>query len=158
MTTQYGTGLEDAYNGGAYYNWVAVQPDEPEGVYPQSATRPLNGILYVNKEDFLSRADQYRWRIADCVPFSRSIEVNVECRYGNSGSKWTSVAFWYQLPYPLEDLDNDRKVNLKDYSMFAQWWQESGCGDCGGADLTGDGQVGMDDLRELAANWLAGVN
>lgn len=155
--TQYGTGLEDAYNGGAYYNWVAVQPDEPEGMYPRSATRPLNGILYVNKTDFLTRADQYRWRIADCIPFSRSIEVNVECRYGITGSRWTSAAFWYQLPYPLEDLDNDRKVNLKDYAIFAQWWLKSDCGDCGKADLTGDGQVEWDDLRELANSWPAGV-
>jgi hypothetical protein len=155
--TQYGTGLEDAYNGGAYYNWVAIQPDEPEGVYPRSATRPLNGILYVNKKDFLARADQYRWRIADCIPFSRSIEVNVECRYAYNGSRWTSVAFWYQLPYPLEDLNDDRKVDLADFAIFAQWWLKSNCGNCGGADLTGDGQVRWDDLREFTSNWLADV-
>lgn len=155
--TQNGTGLEDTYNGGAYYNWVGIQTDEPEGARPQSAIRPLNGILYVNKTDILTRADQYRWRIADCISFSRSIEVNVECKYAQTGSRWISVAFWYQLRYPLEDLDNDKKVNMKDYAIFAGWWQESGCGDCGGADLTGDGQVRLDDLRKLAANWLAGV-
>jgi hypothetical protein len=154
---QNGTGLEDAYNGGAYYNWVAIQPDEPEGVYPQSATRPLNGILYVNKKDFLARADQYRWRIADCIPFSRSIEVNVECRYAYNGSRWTSVAFWYQLPYPLEDLNDDRNVDLADFAIFAQWWLKSNCGDCGRADLTGDGQVRLDDLREFTNNWLTSV-
>ncbi|HLB74333.1 MAG TPA: DUF2961 domain-containing protein, partial [Sedimentisphaerales bacterium] len=68
----YGTGLEDAYNGGYYYNWVGVQADEPEGGYPQSAIRPLHGILYVNRRAGIqyARADQYRWRIADCVPFS----------------------------------------------------------------------------------------
>jgi hypothetical protein len=152
--TQNGTGLEDAYNGGAYYNWVAIQYDEPEGVYPRSATRPLNGILYVNKRNFLARADQYRWRIADCIPFSRSIEVNVECRYGNNGSRWTSVAFWYQLPFPLEDLNDDRNVDMTDFALFAQWWLESNCGECGGADLTGDGQVGWEDLRELTNSWL----
>lgn len=152
--TQYGTGLEDAYNGGAYYNWDAVQPDEPEGMYPQSATRPLNGILYVNKKDFFARADQYRWRIADCIPFSRSIEVNVECRYADGGSRWTSVAFWYQLPFPLEDLNDDRNVDMNDFALLAQWWMKSNCGDCGGADLTGDGQVVWDDLREFTNNWL----
>jgi hypothetical protein len=155
--TQYGTGLEDAYNGGAYYNWVAPQGDEPEGVCPQSAIRPLNGILYVNKKDFLARADQYRWRIADCIPFSRSIEVNVECRYGITGSRWTSVGFWYQLPFPLEDLNDDRTIDLADFAIFAQWWLESNCGDCGKADLTGDSQVKWDDLREFTSNWLAGI-
>ena len=154
---QNGTGLEDTYNGGAYYNWVAVIPDEPEGPYPRSATRPLNGILYVNRYMDFARADQYRWRIADCIPFSRSIEVNVECRYAYNGSRWTSVAFWYQLPYPLEDLNDDRKVNMVDFAIFAQWWLKSNCGDCGRADLTGDSQVRLDDLRELTNNWLAGV-
>ena len=155
--TQYGTGTEDTYNGGAYYNWVAVQSDEPEGVRPQSAIRPLNGILYVHKENGIARADQYRWRIADCIPFSRSIEVNIECTYAYNGSRWKSVAFWYQLPYPLEDLNNDRKVNLADFSMFAQWWLETNCNECGGADLTGDGEVGLEDLYEFTSNWLAGV-
>jgi hypothetical protein len=155
--TQYGTGLEDTYNGGAYYNWVVPQSDEPEGVYPQSAIRPLNGILYVHKENGLARADQYRWRITDCIPFSRSIEVNVECRYGITGSRWTSVAFWYQLPYPLEDLDDDGNVDLADFALFAHWWLKSNCGDCGKADLTGDSRVRWDDLREFTSSWLVSV-
>jgi hypothetical protein len=155
--TQNGTGLEDTYNGGAYYNWVAPQSDEPEGVYPRSAIRPLNGILYVNKTYSLTRADQYRWRIADCIPFSRSIEVNIECIDAQTGSKWTSVGFWYQLPFPLEDLNDDRNVDLTDFAIFAQWWLKSNCGDCGKADLTGDGQVRSDDLQEFTSNWLADV-
>ena len=68
-----GTGLEDAYNGGYYYNWVAVQADEPEGVMPRSATRPLHGILYVGREADFARADQYRWQIADRIPFSTPV-------------------------------------------------------------------------------------
>lgn len=158
-TTLNGTGLEDAYNGGAYYNWVAVQPDEPEGEYPRSATRPLNGILYVHRQQDpnYARADQYRWRIADCVPFSRSIEVNIECRYAYNGSRWRTVAFWYQLPYPLEDLNDDRNIDLADFAIFAQWWLKSNCGDCGRADLTGDSQVRLDDLGEFISNWLTGV-
>jgi hypothetical protein len=154
--TQNGTGLEDTYNGGAYYNWIALQDDEPEGECPHSAIRPLNGILYVNKTDFLTRADQYRWRIADCILFSRSIQVNTECRDAAIGSRWTSASFWYQLPYPLEDLNDDGNVDLTDFAIFAQWWLKSNCGNCGGADLTGDGRVRWDDLQEFTSNWLAG--
>ena len=154
--TQWGTGLEDTYNGGAYYNWVAVQADEPEGIRPQSATRPLNGILYVHREEGIARADQYRWRIADCIPFSQSIEVNVECRYGIDNSEWTSVGFWYQLPGFLEDLDGDGDVDCGDFAEFAEHWRESDCGQCGWAELTGDGKVDANDLREFSANWLAG--
>jgi hypothetical protein len=126
-------------------------------MYPHSATRPLNGILYVNKSTSLTRADQYRWRIADCIPFSRSLEVSVECRYGITGSQWTSVAFWYQLPLLLEDLNDDGNVDLADFALFAPKWLNSNCGDCGRADLTGDGEVGWDDLREFTSNWLTGA-
>ncbi len=156
LITQWGTGLEDAYNGGAYYNWIAAQPDEPEGTRPQSATRPLNGILYVHKEEGIARADQYRWRIADCIPFSQSIEVNVECRYGDVGSEWASVGFWYQLPGFLEDIDGDGDVDLGDFAELAGHWLETGCGQCGWAELTGDGRVDVNDLRQLGESWLAG--
>lgn len=151
---QYGTGLEDAYNGGAYYNWVAVINDEPEGPYPQSATRPLNGLLYCNKGS-VSRADQYRWRIADCVPFSESIEVNVECRYSQNGARWRSVAFWYELPHRLEDLNQDGIVDFLDFARFAGHWMADNPDECGYADFTGEYSVDWQDMALFAEVWLA---
>lgn len=120
----YGTGIEDAYNGGYYYNWVAEQLDEPEGPRPQSATRPLNGILYVQREEGIpyARADQYRWYIADRIPFCNSIDVKIENRYAVVGAEWTSVAFVYQLP-DIEvpgDMDNDTRVDIVDLDIFVQ--------------------------------------
>jgi hypothetical protein len=120
---QQGTGLEDAYNGGAYYNWVATAGYEPEGKYPQSATRPLNGILYVQKEPF-ARADQYRWRIPDCIPFFESIDVDVEIRYGPGNPEWTSVGFWYQYHCLRADLNDDCMVNFNDFAEFIDYWLE----------------------------------
>jgi len=150
-----GTGLEDTYNGGYYYNWVGIQYDEPEGARPQSAIRPLNGILYVNRTVDSARADQYRWRIADGIPFKRSIEVNVECRYSVTGARWTSVVFWYQLPGMLEDINEDGDVDALDFTAFGNWWGQADCGVCGGAELTGDGTVGAEDLQVFAEKWLA---
>jgi hypothetical protein len=155
----HGTGLEDAYNGGYYYNWVGVQADEPEGRYPQSAIRPLHGILYVNRQEDIqyARADQYRWRIADCVPFSRSIEVNIENRYGIDGSKWTSVAFWYQYPCRKGDFDGDCDVDFRDFAALASFWLNSDCADpdwCGGADFDHSRRVEMNDLAALLECWL----
>ena len=98
-----------------------------------------------------SRADQYRWRIADCIPFTESIEVNVECRYSVNGAYWRSVGFWYELPYLLADLNEDGIVDLQDFSNFASHWRDS---DCGFADLTGDSIVDEADLVELANSWL----
>ncbi|MFN8179314.1 MAG: DUF2961 domain-containing protein [bacterium] len=96
----HGTGMEDAYNGGLYYNWADLTMPEPEGPHPSSAIRPLSGILRVEKSTSprFACADQYRWRIGDRVPFSRSCEVSVETQYSWSGSQWISVVFWYQLP------------------------------------------------------------
>ncbi len=119
VTTCYGTGTEDAYNGGYYYNWVAVQSDEPEGTYPPSATRPLHGIIYVRRDATpIARADQYRWYIADRVPFCQSIRVDIECRYALVGAEYTSVAFWYQLPPVPGNFDNDCDVDADDFARF----------------------------------------
>jgi hypothetical protein len=122
----YGTGLEDAYNGGYYYNWVGVQEDEPEGGMPQSAIRPLNGILYVHREDGVqhARADQYRWYIADRVGFSTSIDVKIENRYAADGAEWTSVAFWYWQPPLTGDADVDYDLDLEDFAAFQSCFAE----------------------------------
>lgn len=116
--TLYGTGLEDTYNGGYYFNWSELQNDEPEGTHPSSATRPLHGILHVSQTATQTRADAYRWMIADRVPFVRSIEVKQETFYALSGSQWASVAFWYQLPPVTKDFDGDLDVDGQDLSIF----------------------------------------
>ena len=154
-----GTGLEDAFNGGYYYNWVGVQPDEPEGEYPRTAIRPLHGILYVHRQEGIeyARADQYRWQIADCVPFSQSIEVKIENRYAVTGAKWTSVAFWYQYHCLGGDIDKDCDVDFLDFGFFASQWLKNNCevADwCGGADFDHSQQVDAEDLAALVENWL----
>ncbi len=95
-----GTGLEDAYNGGSYYNRVTNPLPEPEGVSPPFAFRPLCGILRVEKTTSppYARADQFRWRIADRVPFRSALAVLVQTGYGRVLSHWRSVVFWYELP------------------------------------------------------------
>lgn len=113
-----GTGLEDAYNGGYYYNWVAVQNDEPEGPMPRSATRPLYGLLYADKRENYARADQYRWRIPDRVPFAQSLEMTIENRYSVVGATWTTVAFWYQQPNVPGDMDEDGDLDLQDVAVL----------------------------------------
>lgn len=59
-------------------------------------------------------------------------------------------------PVAIGHLDFDHDVDLADYAMFAKRWQDIGCGTCGAADLTGDGKVASDDLREFVKNWLVG--
>ncbi|MHC4329312.1 MAG: PEP/pyruvate-binding domain-containing protein [Planctomycetota bacterium] len=58
--------------------------------------------------------------------------------------------------YPV-DIDGDEDTDFADYAMLAGRWQDIVCDECGGADLNGDGRVTGEDLRELAYQWLAGV-
>jgi hypothetical protein len=149
----HGTGLEDAYNGGFYYNWVGIQQGEPEGPMPHSATRPLSGILYVDRNESipLARADQYRWQIADRVPFQREIEVKIENQYAEAGATFTSVVFWYQLPPVPVDVDDDDDVDLRDFAAF-QYCFEAVDAQCRAwFDANGDLVVDQADLPPVVA-------
>jgi hypothetical protein len=48
-------------------------------------------------------------------------------------------------------------VDMADFAYLAGYWGQINCGQCGGADLTGDENVDKDDLKKLALNWLAGL-
>jgi len=59
---------------------------------------------------------------------------------------------------PPGDMDKDYDVDFIDFALFAQYWQQTNCGKCGGANLTGsDGNVDVNDLQQFTENWLAGV-
>ena len=58
----------------------------------------------------------------------------------------------------IGDFDGDDDVDFADFAIFAAYWLEADSSFwCGGTDLTNDNQVGLDDLREFVANWLAGM-
>lgn len=54
------------------------------------------------------------------------------------------------------DIATDGKVNFIDFALFAEQWMQTGCGECEGAELTGDGDVGPADLGEFSDSWLVG--
>jgi hypothetical protein len=45
-------------------------------------------------------------------------------------------------------------IDMEDLEKFVEHWLESGCGTCGGADLSGDNDVDFEDFALFAANWL----
>ncbi|MGD9109358.1 MAG: VCBS repeat-containing protein [Phycisphaerales bacterium] len=63
----------------------------------------------------------------------------------------------YQGVPTAGDIDIDGDVEFVDFAMLAAYWQYTSCGTCGGADLTGEGNVDVNDLSEFCDNWLAGV-
>jgi hypothetical protein len=63
----------------------------------------------------------------------------------------------YGFDFVPGDFNSDGNVNLPDFAILAQGWDEIDCCSCGGADLNGNGQLEFDDLLELASNWLAEI-
>lgn len=82
----HGTGMEDYFNGGWYYN---------HGTF----VRPLSGAL----EKSPVRTSQYRWHVPDPIRFSQSIRMNIEFGHGNATRGYmSSVAYWYsRKPTPV---------------------------------------------------------
>ncbi len=100
QTVLHGTGIEDACNGGFYYNHEQAVTDENDPANPSFGIGPYSGLLcmdYFNNPDVLLRlhAAQYRWMIGDLVPFRRGIEVKIE-NFGQHGRVIIgSTAFYY---------------------------------------------------------------
>jgi len=149
-----GTGLEDAYNAGYYYNHVGVHPDEE--AYPDFGIAPYHGLLRCQLPlnhglgDDYAHTDQYRWLIPDPVPFTDGIKVEME-QYGFFyGASFGSVAFYYLLP-PLGDANGDDVVDFDDFAALRSAFGESG--ESLAADLDDDGDVDGDDLDILLATF-----
>jgi len=53
------------------------------------------------------------------------------------------------------DINNDNTINYEDLASFGLQWPDTGCGACGGADFTGEGDVTIEDLVIMAQHWLA---
>ena len=157
----YGTGLEDAYNGGYYYNHVLVQDDDGDVPVPESGTGPLHGLLHMDDaelgDDFV-RTDQYRWLIADAVPFTQGIEVLQEHYFNGTEALFGSTAFYYLIPAPpaTGDANFDGTVGIADlgaladhYGMTEAVWMDG--------DFNQDGRVGIADLGALADHYGQGA-
>jgi hypothetical protein len=149
-----GTGLEDAYNGGYYYNHVGVHPDEE--AYPYSGIAPYHGLLRANVPllygggSAYAHTDQYRWLIPDPVPFTDGIKVDIEHFNRTYEASFGSVAFYYLLPL-LGDANGDMQVDLDDFTILRGTFGQSGVGLA--ADFDEDGDVDADDYETLVATF-----
>ena len=57
--------------------------------------------------------------------------------------------------YPVfGDCYRDGRVDFKDIAALALYWSQTNCGQCGGADLTGDEQVDNKDVDAVVKYWL----
>jgi hypothetical protein len=82
--------------------------------------------------------------------------------YDGDGADWfIQVGEYPILTWQISpaDIYTDGRNNWKDFAVFAEFWQRDDCSVynnyCDWADLDFSGDVGIDDLVELAAHWLA---
>jgi hypothetical protein len=79
-----GTGTEDYFNSGWYFN---------RGTF----SAPYHGLILMDED--LSRVCAYRWHILDPIPFKRSLRFTIEHGHNNEvETDYSSVAYWYQTP------------------------------------------------------------
>lgn len=86
----YGTGTEDYFTGGWYFN---------RGEF----CAPYHGLIL--KNDSLARIAAYRLHIKDPIPFRSSLKFTIEHGHGNEEiADYSSTAYWYQTephqPFP----------------------------------------------------------
>ncbi len=137
----YGTGTEDYFTSGWYFN---------RGEF----AAPYHGLIL--KEDSLGRIAAYRFHILDTIPFKQSLRFTIEHGHGNHlANEMSSVAYWYAerparavKPPPVRKrmpvLRDDRvrwlpdrknlcpgkpvKINAEMRRMKARWAREFGPG------------------------------
>ena len=80
--SMYGTGTEDYFIGGWYFN---------RGEF----AAPYHGLIL--KDDSLGRIAAYRFQVNDAVPFKKSIRFTIEHGHANTeAADYSSTAYWYQ--------------------------------------------------------------
>lgn len=86
-----GTGTEDYFNGGWYFN---------KGEF----AAPYHGLIL--KDDTLNRIAAYRFHVQDAISFTSSLQFSIE--HGDQNAEvadYSSTAYWYQLephaPFPV---------------------------------------------------------
>jgi len=78
----YGTGTEDYFISGWYFN---------RGEF----AAPYHGLIL--KDDSLGRIAAYRWHVGDAIPFKKSLRFTIEHGHANSEiADYSSTAYWYQ--------------------------------------------------------------
>jgi len=94
----YGTGTEDYFTSGWYFN---------RGEF----SAPYHGLIV--KNDSLARIAAYRLHIGDTIPFKKSLRFTIEHGHGNTEvADFSSTAYWYQLE-PHKSFPQIQKASLR---------------------------------------------
>jgi len=83
------------------------------------------------------------------------------CSNDCGAADYPKLAENLEIPSPLGELLDANGVDFIDYAIFADCWNDTGCGgqyavigQACGSDLTGDGIVDMADLKAFVEDWM----
>jgi len=142
-----GTGTEDYFNGGWYFD---------QGAF----SAPFHGVVV--KDDTLSRIAAYRWHVPDPIPFEDSIRIELEHGHDNAEvADYATMAYWYQVePHaslpPLPSPDDRRVLSVKIPPGAVPAESLSIMGEKGGGILRLAAPVPRPDLYEVAVYPIGG--
>ncbi len=137
----YGTGTEDYFTSGWYFN---------EGTF----AGPFHGLIIKDEEQ--ARIAAYRYHLGDTIPFTRSLRFTIEHGHANSQlGDYSSTAYWYQMePHALfpEMLPANARLPLRVLVP---------AGALEGEDLRvlrprGSGALVVEDMRPYGPDWSGG--
>ena len=140
--SMYGTGTEDYFTSGWYFN---------EGTF----AGPFHGLIIKDEEQ--ARIAAYRYHLGDAIPFTRSLRFTIEHGHANSQlGDYSSTAYWYQMephaPFPRM-LPANARIPLR---VLVPAGAEEG------EDLrvlrpSRAGAVGVEDMRSYGPDWSGGT-
>jgi len=93
----------------------------------------------------------------DLNRFPRFIDDLCMVDTGNPGTLGPTIVDMGAYEFLPADIDSSGAVDLVDLARLALRWAETGCGRCGGANMTCEGNVDWNDLGVLTDWWLAGT-
>ena len=94
----------------------------------------------------------------DLVPVTQyQYRVLMRDVYGHVTQASEALSVWtLGVVEPSPDINDDGDVDIEDFARIASQWLAVNCQNpewCDGADLTTNGNVGLDDLLELLESW-----
>ena len=132
------------------------------------------GIGDINTDPYFVDKDSWNFRLShvspcidaghnDYAPINASVDLDGFARkiddpcVSDTGTGAPPLIDIGAYEFLRSDINRDGRVNMQDFGKLADYWMDTDCGHCGGADLTCDGHVLMDDLVEFVSTWMEGA-